>query len=272
MIKLEINELKETINNNEILKKYIDNFKNSIKGPFEKHIKANTSIKESINQRNLSVFKDSLYQGYDDAKRTFKEISEVWDTYQDSKSYKDVLFDELAEKLCDLFSPNNSSTNFNDFHDNLCKYFIKSLSDKNYSLSTYGRAQKIINMALKYLYCLKDSNEYTSIFNECHMPLDSFTLEWCRRYLKDTRETLNSDTSWSGMKDELYYSLQDKIKDKLGYPLYAEFIIWPEIQKHIAAEEFIFTFKEYTKKDKKDFVENKNLSEKFDVIKKIINP
>ena len=34
MIKLEINELKETINNNEILKKYNDNFKNSIKGPF----------------------------------------------------------------------------------------------------------------------------------------------------------------------------------------------------------------------------------------------
>jgi hypothetical protein len=44
------------------------------------------------------------------------------------------------------------------------------------------------------------------------------------------------------MEYELYESLQTEIKNQLTFPLYAEFIIWPEIQKHIAAEEFILSF------------------------------
>jgi hypothetical protein len=39
-------------------------------------------------------------------------------------------------------------------------------------------AQKIVNMAFKYLYCFDDANIYYKKFADCHMPLDRFTLKW----------------------------------------------------------------------------------------------
>lgn len=45
---------------------------------------------------------------------------------------------------------------------------------------TYGKAQKVVNMTMKYLYCLKgaEQEQYKEKFQYCHMPLDSFMLEW----------------------------------------------------------------------------------------------
>jgi hypothetical protein len=58
----------------------------------------------------------------------------------------------------------------------------------------------------------------------------------------------------------------------LTFPLYAEFIIWPEIQKHIAAEEFILSFQSSIEGEKwnKRKLKDKKLSEKFNIIRTML--
>ncbi len=148
----------------------------------------------------------------------------------------------------------------------------------------YGKAQKILNMTLKGCYCLNGANEKEEYFKYCHVPLDSFTLEWFSRdvvtwfnkkpdrggditkgricswsVIKNINAESNRETRTESYvadisnrvflinsKDFYHYSfIQDIIRnyfednrEEAGNitPLQAEFIIWPEIQLHLAAE------------------------------------
>ena len=248
------------------LNPYIRDFsENNIKGDFKQY--KNNSLEDILESKPkdeiIKIFSAAVSLAYDDAKRRFSGIGKIWIT----PNCRDNFFIHIATMIEKIFrEPQN---NFNDWHKTTCVNLNEYLRELGYNDTTYGKAQKIINMTFKYLYCLDTTNYCEKTFKKCHIPLDSFTLEWCRRYLKDKPKALNSDTSWSGMEYELYNSLQTKIKEQLDYPLYVEFIIWPEIQKHIAAEEFIFSFKSYTTKEKKAF-KNKKLSEKFHEISNIL--
>ena len=114
----------------------------------------------------------------------------------------------------------------------------------------YGKAQKIVNMMFKHLYCLNGADAYKDYFKYCHMVLDNFTLEWFKREVGEKRIV-----SWSNLiykepfadhNDYMFY--QEKIRkyfmpttsSKHTYigltPFQAEFYIWPEIQLHLATE------------------------------------
>ena len=65
--------------------------------------------------------------------------------------------------------------------------FLKVLIEY-YSDAKYGKAQKIVNMMFKHLYCMnfgKDTDNWLVLderfFTHCHLTLDSFTLEWFYR-------------------------------------------------------------------------------------------
>lgn len=246
-------------------KTYIDDFKKTnIKGDFKNYI--DQSLEEILKKDKteiINVFSSAVSLAYYDAKRRFTGIGKVW-----VGDKKNIFFKNIAEMIYEIFE--NPEKDFNIQHNKMCEDLNNMLIDFRYADTSYGKAQKIINMTFKYLYCLNTTNIYEKeIFQKCHMPLDSFTLEWCRRYLNDKPEELNSDTSWSGIKGGLYVSLQREIKNLLYYPLYAEFIIWPEMKKHIAAEEFIKAFpsnEEYNKPTK-----TQSLNTKIEYIKSIIN-
>lgn len=172
---------------------------------------------------------------------------------------------------------------YNEWCENLIEEYHKNVGVK----ITYGHAQKIINMAFKYLYCIYykaeklDENKFT----QCHMPLDSFSLEWfyryyqkndCRREIKACNEEINiningelfckngkikkdSISSWSAMKSiddygtkypyEFYwYNIKMYCDEKIN-PLALDFIVWEKMQKIMVAEEFIKTFGETPKED-----------------------
>lgn len=247
------------------IKSYINDFKNNnLKENFKEY--ENESLENILKydeEKIIEIFSSAVSLAYDDAKRRFAGIGEVW-----NPNIKTDFFKYIAKMIYNIFQ--NHENDFDKQHEHICIYLNNKLKESGYNDISYGKAQKIINMTFKYLYCLNTNNIYEEeIFQKCHMPLDSFTLEWCRRYLKDKPTTLKSDTSWSGMEYELYKSLQEKIKEQLSYPLYAEFIIWPEMQKHIAAENFIFSFKSYTKEEKIS-LKKKELSTKFNEIIKIL--
>lgn len=162
----------------------------------------------------------------------------------------------LSAKFEEYFkAPEKNRKDFNTWHEQCCKEFQteynKSLEGQYHKIK-YGKAQKIVNMTFKYLFCYVDAESYIGHFRYCHMPLDSFTLTWYRHeaknYLKqheklwyrDNKNRVNNLT-WSDMGEEEYISIQEDIskilvdyKVKIGNQeislpknsLKAEFYIW----------------------------------------------
>ncbi len=51
--------------------------------------------------------------------------------------------------------------------------------NKSYFNQKFGKAQKLINMSFKYLYCFDDFRiQHREKIENCHIPLDSFRLNW----------------------------------------------------------------------------------------------
>jgi hypothetical protein len=188
--------------------------------------------------------------------------------------------------------PCQTDTAYDGFHDRLCTDFLSSLSQSGYNTATYGQAQKVVNMAFKYLYCLDDAaTTYNDYFEYCHVALDSFTLEWIWRNC-DTG-SLNKYEAWSNLKKGdfehpkgTYYDTKgkhrpgyDKIvtlyRDKIPSSLYtnctpfqAEFIFWPEIQMHLATEAFYFALVEGLSNYDKQVFKDQNLRYKKAEVKR----
>ena len=129
-------------------------------------------------------------------------------------------------------------------HQKLCKDFITdfkniitqlnngllALNDKGVQLIdvndiTYGKAQKIVNMTMKYLYFFDDAHLYVNdVFNNCHMAVDEFIMKYFDGTITRTSQ------NWSNFDEKSYKSYQEAIKSecvKKGVkPFFAEFDYW----------------------------------------------
>lgn len=175
---------------------------------------------------------------------------------------------ELARKLHEYINyvdiSNWYQSNYDEWHRKTCDEFIEGINNieerKEDKKVAFGKAQKIVNMSFKYLFCLKDAEDerYAEKFKFCHMPLDSFTLEWykqavvpwCRKKDVHFKFVANGLQNWSNLKygecnDPYSYSgIQHLIREYLskgidGFvdekgrsftPFTAEFYIWQEQQ------------------------------------------
>lgn len=172
-----------------------------------------------------------------------------------------VALDWLAEEIYTYI--HSDPCCFSEWHNDICVSFCKKIKELHGKIP-YGKAQKILNMSMKYLFCLNDSQKYASKFMECHMAIDQFTLEWFIRAVLTEKNMRNisvgriRETSWSKLEcgeDEneeySYLWLQKTIRDYLSSekntiyrnetgnkltPFIAEFYIWPEMQMHLAME------------------------------------
>lgn len=155
---------------------------------------------------------------------------------------------------------------FDKWHHETCQLFLEILNGrcnglgkgvKIYKNLCYGKAQKIVNMMFKHLYCLKVDEAYQKYFTHCHMTLDNFTLEWFKRFVccqrtgswsnlvyEDNPNAISNNSKcyqYYQSKTRKYFE-KSEVKEKYGgmTPFQAEFFIWPEIQLHMAAEAFLF--------------------------------
>lgn len=97
---------------------------------------------------------------------------------------------EFLNKIKEWFESDDSptQTGYDKWHKEACDIIIKFLKTQYIETdAVYGKAQKIVNMTVKTLYCLEGAKEYVNKnkFDCCHMTLDSFTLEWFWRNCKD---------------------------------------------------------------------------------------
>lgn len=240
--------------------------------PFEK-------IAEScINDEG--VIEAAVKLAYKDAQRTMKGI----------KNYnKGDAFEAVSEKLEEYFNGDacGNAEKFDEKHKELCDKWKKNFPNSN--LGTYGKAQKIVNMAFKYLYCCKDACEKEDYFKYCHIPLDSFTLEWFCRECRD-KIVKSKIASWSAIaeydlsdekknndndndNEKKYYNymfFQEKFREMYSEneltPLQAEFIKWPEMQMKLSAEGFLIGLLESPNNKEKEKIRSEKLSENYNRI------
>ena len=147
--------------------KSIENAKSAFKhtekgkrGPFYKK-----EFPWKFNPENKDLFELAVWQGYLDASRTFSGII-------NTKENRDA-FNNLAENMQQYFTQDKEF-----LHAYWCNTFIEDIKKYNECKIRYGQAQKVLNMAFKYLYCCEDADKYSEKFDCCHMPLDQFTLAW----------------------------------------------------------------------------------------------
>lgn len=188
---------------------------------------------------NEKVFPAAVKLGYLDMCRTCSGIGK-----KISDEQRKDIFDKIGTEIKDRMEESVSIANQKDFdelHTKLCRFCTKQFEECGYFIK-YGQAQKIINMAFKYLYCCNDAEKYEeTVFSHCHMPLDSFILKWC----SDCKLCEKcSEDAWSKLGKDKYVKIQQGIRAYLNQGntynvggnevelpktvLAAEFIIWPE--------------------------------------------
>lgn len=194
--------------------------------------------------------------------RTFKNSDPKENNINLNSKKKENLFLELADKFAEYM--HNGADDFETWHYNICDCFIKHFSEilkeagKNPDDATYGKAQKIINMTFKYLYCFDDAALYAERFEPCHMALDSYILNWVGEWFieqynegKSRGEKLSRGKmpKWSKLtykaesgKGPQYIEIQNAIRDRVSKefgkpPIEAEFEIWYSQRKKAQEKE-----------------------------------
>lgn len=180
--------------------------------------------------------------------RTFDKNKDWWNNPENAKSNKNErvktkenewqeaknkIFTWLAGEFYTYFQ--NDCTDFDNWHKTICEEFLNRfkpiLNEYGYDAEKslkYGKAQKIINMTFKYLFCFDDAENFGKKFDVCHMPIDSYILNWYNDSSKN-----KCTVAWSDLGKEQYYKIQENIRNILvGYnPFLAEFYIWAEYNR-----------------------------------------
>ena len=168
------------------------------------------------------------------------------------KGHTEDIKDKSAAPLIEWFTeyfkapaPSNEDE-FESAHKTACELFLNSFNEaakqNSVQIQAFGKAQKIVNMSFKYLYCML-RNEKAPWFSFCHMPLDSYTLNWFYRTKKKNGTKISKKETWSNLANDQYYSIAGEIKSYVDTqfpglsPLEAEFIIWPIEKSMVSLKE-----------------------------------
>ena len=143
-----------------------------------------------------------------------------------------------------------SKKEYQEKHVELCNAFLKHFNDELKKVGAnpqlFGKAQKVVNMAVKYLYCICDRQEYEDLFKYAHMPLDTYTLNW---YYAQSSKKGGAKPAWSNLSSEEYLKIAQEISSSLekqkdyegtalsSSPLEADFIIWAGEKRKAALKE-----------------------------------
>ena len=237
----------------------------------------------------VKAFNDFNFRTLDTAK-TYKATYEAWAQQRkdlrrqqpwghktiEEPSVTRYLMERLGnafeDRFLDYFTHDPlTEEDFDDWHHTTCQMFLDNLNSEGdayrhlpelYTNLAYGKAQKIVNMMFKHLYCF-DSKEpwddkWELYFRPCHVTLDNFTLVWFERKVVPQRIESWSNLVYAGDSVDTnnyrfylqhirnFFAREKKDPASLYAnvtPFQAEFYIWPEIQLRLAAEGFLFELK-----------------------------
>ncbi len=206
-------------------------------------------IKEKFKNAKLSentddkYFEDAIWLGYLDACRTFTKSTKM--------ERVSAPIEYLAKEIKSFIFENKEFD-----HHEYCKILIDG------SGMSFGQAQKIVNMAFKYLYCMVEDEKVQDRFDVCHMPLDGIMLEWIYREVKKSSNKtpkLKKENigAWSKMNEGVpgsdyddnnhytycyYQKVLERLCNKEKTQLQLDFENWHEMLLTLADEEYIKHF------------------------------
>ena len=212
---------------------------------------------------NGEVYTAAVHLGYLDMCRTCHGIGAKVSDAQRKASFK-TLGEEINGLLS--YSSIDSQEAFDAKHKVLCKKYMDLLKKYGYAIK-YGQAQKVVNMAFKYLFCCEGASSKPA-FKYCHMPLDGLIMNWCKDWCKkEYGISVNSDKdAWSKLTEEKYTEITNAIFKKLKsrdveysiggkntilpkIPLAAELVIWPEEARKKTTKELLVQLEKSRKDD-----------------------
>ena len=140
--------------------------------------------------------------------------------------------DLLAEDILAFLSDENIETkeSFDYWHHQTCQHFLNNLNEAITASGMlpmlYGKAQKALNMAMKYLYCCNDAilvSKYKK-FDYCHIALDGYTFNGTKAYAlsfyrdrvfiwRHEEENIKFTTAWSKLEYEDYKIITDDLRE-----------------------------------------------------------
>lgn len=219
-------------------------------------------------------------------------IKDLLDPFQAGNYYNRAMGGSFSIKsVLPAIFPNDPELNYHN---------LEGVHNGSEAMTIFPR---IKDMAFKYLYCCKHDSAMEERFKACHMPLDSFSLEWFKRKFKEKNfsnldsysennkelpenlftkkgeKKLKAESigSWSSMqtweedckKQEYPYEfyahvIKQYCKENSITPLQLDFIVWSKMQKIMAAESFIKTFKDDDEENKE--VINSEELEPYDIL------
>ena len=156
-----------------------------------------------------------------------------------SAKNKIIVLSNLADVFVDYFKSPAPATQieFDEWHEKTCNDFCNDfnavLRTSNYAKRIkYGKAQKIVNIAFKYLYLFCDIVPGNpDHFTFCHFAIDSITLAWYKKHIAPKCSVGN----WSDMTYGEYIDIQKNIRAYISKhipdktPFEAEFEIWSDL-------------------------------------------
>ena len=207
-----------------------------------------TLIKEFADaQKNLSNFSPNQK---DAALREAIGLAHA-DMSRHADGHTPAIKDASVNWLSDYFKASNtnpfSSSNFDVWHEEACNKYCRYMKNQKFKgfKMTVGRAQKVINMTFKYLYCTAAyRGDFKNIADKLHMALDKYTLKWYKDKLVKYGQKgavpewskIDNYPDYENIKGAIFNYFQNNhsaYQDANGSslpPFLAEFIIWKKEQ------------------------------------------
>ena len=91
---------------------------------------------------------------------------------------------------------------------------------------TYGKAQKIVNMTFKYLSLFDDANQFSNVFQYCHVAIDRYIIEEVNKQCKNFKIPLNAqqedalNKAWSNYDYNDYSNMLTLMRNIISSPNY----------------------------------------------------
>ena len=126
----------------------------------------------------------------------------------DYPNEKKEIFNYITDQIVFYFSqPAKNKAEFDNWHKELCEETCQRFSALPGIDLKYGKAQKLINITFKHLYCFADSDSKADHFKHCHIPIDNNVIDWCKK----NAGIKKPPTSWSFMEYSDYHTIETSI-------------------------------------------------------------
>lgn len=178
----------------------------------------------------IKRFKENMNEAFNNNELEIALAKAHADMSRRAKGHTSEVQEESVKWLKNRFennSPFNFSDKFDNWHKKTCEKYCEYMNSKNFDFKmTYGRAQKVLNMTFKYLYCTeKYKKDVEKIAEFLHMTLDGYTLRWYKEVVieyfnkkEKPRLKVGDVSDWSKMNEKgkhQYNEIQDRIKEYL---------------------------------------------------------